>query len=185
MRKKYPIHGFPKDQMWELLAPSLEKLEQSVIATQVKYVERWTEFLPRLRVFSVSEDRDNLLMWSHYALAHTGVVLEFKVLPDQDNSLCVARNVIYERSPPAFFTESEWVESILGIRALDTADLYWRYAYIKSDNWAYEKEWRVWDLLPDREEKLYSDYALIPGEVGASTLVAESRSVTKWKLLYW
>ena len=167
MREKYATHGFAREEMWRLLAPSLKRLKETVIETQVKYIERWKEFLPKLRVFSVSEDGDNLLMWSHYSKDHTGVVFKFNVLPDRDNALCVAQKVNYQPSPPVFFTESEWVESMLGLKPLDTEGLYWRYAYIKSDKWAYEKEWRVWDLLPDRMEELYSDYPLIPEEIAA------------------
>ncbi len=167
MRENYDIDGFPREQIWNLIAPSLKRLNQEVIATQINYTKRWKEFLPRLRVFSVSEDRDNLLMWSHYSKDHTGVVLQFNVLPERDNPLCAAQKVIYQPSPPAFFSESEWIESMLGLSTLDTEGLYWRYAYIKSDKWAYEKEWRVWDLLPDPVEQLYSDYPLIPEEVAA------------------
>jgi hypothetical protein len=183
MREKYAIHGFPREQMWKLLALSFEKLKECVVATQLKYIAWWRDFLPRLRVFCVSEERDNLLMWAHYSKDHTGVVFEFNVLPEQDNSLCVAKKVEYLPRPPVFFTESDWVESILGLRRLDTEVLYWRYAYIKSDNWAYEREWRVWDLLEDEAEELYSDYSLIPREIAAVYLGCRIQESDKVRII--
>ncbi|MCX5734579.1 MAG: DUF2971 domain-containing protein [candidate division NC10 bacterium] len=159
--------GFPRERLWEACELPLKELKDKIIHFQVKYQHKWKEFLPRLRVFSVCEERDNLLMWSHYGKSHTGVVFEFLVLPDEDNPLCVAEPVVYRSAPPPFFTEQQWLDDILGVRDLDVDDLYFRYARVKSDVWSYEKEWRVWDLLPHRQDSFFSDYRLRPNEVGS------------------
>jgi hypothetical protein len=159
---------FPRERARSLLRPVLATLSNAAVVFQQQYQRAWwTEFLPRLRVFSVSEVRDNLLMWSHYSKEHTGVVFEFRVMPEQDNPLCAARPVQYRAVPPPFFTEREWLDEFFGLRDLPATDLYFRYAYVKSDVWAYEKEWRVWDLLPQVEDKLYSSYPLRQDEVAA------------------
>lgn len=36
-------------------------------------------------VYCLTDKCDDLLMWAHYASAHTGMVVEFEVLPEQDN----------------------------------------------------------------------------------------------------
>ena len=59
------------------------------------------------------------------------------------------------------------MDDILGICPLDLNELYFRYSYVKSNTWAYEKEWRVWDLIPEQQEVLYSDYPLHEKEIGA------------------
>lgn len=159
---------FPKEKLREVARPVLLHLSEQAIHLQRQYQRVWwTDFLPRLRVFSVSEVKDNLLMWSHYSKEHTGVVFEFRVLPEQDNPLCVARPVQYCQFPPAFFSEREWLDNIFDLRELPATDFYFRYAYVKSDVWAYEKEWRVWDLLPHAEQNLHSSYPLRPNEIGA------------------
>jgi hypothetical protein len=166
MKKAY---GFvPRERLRSVVRPILAVLSNQVVVFQQHYQQHWrNKFLPRLRVFSVSEVNDNLLMWSHYSKDHTGVVFDFRVLPEQDNPLCVARPVQYCEFPPTFFSEREWLDDIFGLRELRVHDFYLRYAYIKSDIWAYEKEWRVWDLLPQVEHKLFSGYPLRPNEVGA------------------
>lgn len=167
MWDKRPTHGFPREQLWETCAPLLGEMKDAIATLQMQYEQMWRKFLPRLRVFSITEERDNLLMWSHYAQWHTGVVFEFRALPDEDNPLCIAQPVMYQARPPCFFTEQQWIDDTLGLEQLDPDALYLGYAYIKSDVWSYEKEWRVWDLLPYRQDVLFSDYRLRPNEVGA------------------
>ena len=175
--------GFPRERVWEACEPLLGELTDEVINFQAEYQKMWDEFLPRLRVFSVSEERDSLLMWSHYGQSHTGAVLEFLVLPDEDNPLCVAQPVIYRSAPPPLFTEEQWLDDILSIQDLDLDEQYRRYAYVKSDVWSYEKEWRVWDLLPARRDTLFSDYPLRPDEVGAVYLGCRMDGPSKVSIL--
>ncbi len=166
MWEKKATHGFPKAELREISRPLLDTLKDGIICFQQQYQNHWwNDFLPRLRVFSVSETHDSLLMWSHYAKDHTGVVFEFRVMPEADNPLCAAGPVKYCRQPPSFLSESEWLENIIHGRDLDMSALYFRYAYAKSDIWSYEKEWRVWDLLDDAKGVLCSPYELRPNEI--------------------
>jgi hypothetical protein len=95
-------------------------------------------------------------MWAHYGRDHTGAMFEFWSLPDEDNPLSVARAVEYKDRPPAFFSESELINDLTGIRKLDRNGLYHRYASTKSAAWAYEREWRVWYPLA-QGPALYED----------------------------
>jgi hypothetical protein len=168
MRAQRSQFGFPKEKLAELVTPLLRTLSLSVKEAQQGYQNHWwTVFLPRLRVFSVTETNDNLLMWSHYARDHTGVVFEFRVMPDVVNPLCVAGPVRYVRSPPSFFSQQELIDSTLGIEKLNSTKLYYEYAYAKSDVWAYEREWRVWDLSPTVDEPHHTDYELNQNEIAA------------------
>mgnify|MGYP001573316075 FL=1 len=167
MREKKTTHGTPEQVLQGILLPFLSSLRDDLINLQIEYQNGWRNFLPRLRVFSVSEEKDNLLLWAHYGESHTGVAFEFLVLPQEDNPLCVAEPVIYSQDPPSLHTQEEWVNETLGIHELDHDKLYFRYAYVKSDVWAYEKEWRVWDLKSEPDDRLFSNYPLIPKEVGS------------------
>lgn len=155
-RKYYPTHGFPKDRWLTMTSEHFVSLLQEIKDTQKKYQEHWWEtLLPSIRVFCVSEERDNLLMWAHYARDHTGAVLELWSLPEEDNPLSVARPVNYVCKPPPFFTESEWLDDFTGIKKLDFSALYKRYAYAKSQHWEYEREWRIWYPLADAGDHDY------------------------------
>lgn len=123
--------------------------------------------LPRIRIFCLSERNDNILMWSHYANYHTGVVLKFKIIPELDTPLSIARPVIYVPTPPFYFSATQIIEQILSIKKIETdlQKLNEHYTYIKSDVWAEEKEWRVWDIKPKNTSGWYSDYKLYPQEL--------------------
>lgn len=143
-RAHYLTHGFPRERWGQMSRVPFNHLTEVIADTQKKYQDRWCKMLPEIRMFCVSEDRDNLLMWAHYAKDHTGCVFEFWSLPDEDNALSVAKAVDYVDVPPPFFTEIEWLDDFMGIRKLDITALSRRYAYAKSSHWAYEREWRIW-----------------------------------------
>lgn len=168
-REHYPEHGFPRERWEELSRPSFSHLTEVIADTQKRYQEHWRNvLLPGIRIFCVSEDKSNLLMWAHYARDHTGCVFEFWSLPGEDNPLSVARPVDYADAPLPFFTEQEWIDDFMGVKKLDSSALYHRYAYAKSSHWAYEREWRVWypfsksatpyDYMPVRQSELRALY---------------------------
>jgi hypothetical protein len=167
LHEKRITHGPIPNDLWNSVHSLIDTLKDQMIHLQTGFKKGWHDYLPRVRVFSVAEEKDNLLMWSHYAESHTGVVFEFMVLPQEDNPLCVARPILYSKSPPSLFTEQQWMDDILDISPLDLDELYFRYAYVKSNIWAYEKEWRVWDLIPEQQEVLYSEYPLREKEIAA------------------
>lgn len=166
-RQYLPTHGFPRDHWIAVTRPSFDKMVRVIHDTQQRYREHWrTVELPGTRVFCVSESRDNLLMWSHYAREHTGAVFELWSLPEIDNPLSVARPVEYVDEPPPFFTESEWIDELTGARPIDPHTLYRRYAYLKSKHWSYEQEWRVWYPLASHVDQ-YDDVPLQKSEFAA------------------
>ncbi|TCT20318.1 DUF2971 domain-containing protein [Thiobaca trueperi] len=163
-RKNYPIHGFPRDRWVTITKAPFDFLLSMIKDTRRQYEQHWkNRLLPGSRVFCVSEDRDNLLMWAHYGSNHTGAVFEFWSLPSEDNPLSVASPIQYKETPPSFFSEEEWINDLTGLNKLDHNALYKRYAYIKSTEWSYEREWRVWYPLVD-ERQLYDNVAIRKSE---------------------
>lgn len=175
-RQHFSTHGFDLEHWMQLTGPSFVDLLEIIRDTQTEYQKHWHEVqLPQMRVFCVSEDRDNLLMWAHYAKDHKGAVFELWSLPDEDNALSVAVPVKYVNRPVAFFSMKEFVDDMLGIRKLDVQTLYRRYTCTKSKHWEYEKEWRVWyplshtdkyDLSPIRSSELKAVYLGCRSEQG-------------------
>jgi len=77
-------------------------------------------------VISFTEVVDNILMWSHYANSHKGVAVEFNPKHDYFHSI---QRVRYTTQRPDLRTQySEIMAPEL---------------YFKSDQWMYEKEWRL------------------------------------------
>lgn len=95
-------------------------------------------------IFCASARNNNLLMWSHYADQHRGVVLGFK--PDQvrDSFLTALEPVIYSAERPRFYKPIEALhdeDSTLTPEVL--ASVRQKLALSKSLEWSYEEEYRV------------------------------------------
>jgi hypothetical protein len=156
-RKYFPRDGFNRDRWIEFTKPAFDNLLPVIRDTQAKYQRHWQEEqLPGIRVFCVSEDRDNLLMWAHYAKDHRGAVFELWSLPDEDNPLSTAVPVRYVDRPIPFYSKTDWVNDMVSVRRLDLRSLYQEYACTKSSHWSYEREWRVWYPLSKTDKYDYS-----------------------------
>lgn len=168
-RSMAPTHGFPMERAREVLAPAFDLVGAHLERLRSDYQRHvWTEVLPNLRVFSVSEDRDNLLMWAHYADEHRGVVLEFRVSAEIDNPLCIATKVAYPQTPPALFDDEEFLGYWFGTGTWDRGRIsLGRYAATKGSAWQHEREWRVWYPVEPRQGPLYEDCAICPNELVA------------------
>jgi len=112
----------------------LEKWEQ----------ERLSLFEKRLNeevgVFSLTEHKDDILMWSHYADEHRGICIEFRPVEEEhDKFYYQAHEVVYpeDNSPPRlnFYDyrndPGEWALKCFSTKAL---------------HWKYEGEWRLFDV---------------------------------------
>jgi len=105
--------------------------------------ERWKRAVEDYRILCVSERNDSILMWSHYAEDHKGVVLCLRAIKELDTPLCAASPVRYSETIPVFATLQEWVDEMLGMIAVDHSDQFYKQAYTKHIDWAYEREWRL------------------------------------------
>ena len=93
-------------------------------------------FKEKMRVLCLSQNNDNLLMWSHYSFNHTGIVIGIN---DTFDFLRNAVPVPYSRIIP----EIDGV--LLEDLTLDTKEAleeFRRLLQTKSTDWKYESEWR-------------------------------------------
>lgn len=108
--------------------------------------ENLHSIINRYGVLSLTESSDNLLMWSHYASAHEGFVVEFdteklNVLKRKDIQDISIHKVEYSRMRNNVFEDGERRTpiSFLGKKAMQ---------------WSYEKEWRsIVDIVTQKIEK--------------------------------
>lgn len=100
-------------------------------------------FLTHSRVFCMTESEDNVVMWSHYADQHKGVVFKLRRLEELDHRFIVARKVTYTDEPQPYLTLDQQVDNLVGNAYHDPTPLVWNSAHVKHTDWAYEKEWRV------------------------------------------
>lgn len=106
---------------------------------------KFLEDICGLGILSLSERKDDLLMWAHYAACHKGYCLEFdkekleewvKSIRETNKFIKLAK-VIYNESYPTLRDYMEYVCRGPG-SSLDEL-----FLLRKSSHWEYEKEWRI------------------------------------------
>lgn len=91
-------------------------------------------------ICSLTENKSNLLMWSHYADSHKGFCVEFdakKLLEICQNyitikELIILRKIIYSKSYP-----------LINPYDRDYDNSFFDWVITKSNDWEYENEWRL------------------------------------------
>ncbi len=108
--------------------------------------------LKGVRVLSLSEQYDNILMWSHYADFHKGVVIKIRVLEEieADDALRAAQPIEY-CSTATPIVPIDYVEHLLGLKVSPVEIQMSEYVKKKWSIWNYEKEWRLWTKVNGEE----------------------------------
>jgi Protein of unknown function (DUF2971) len=104
---------------------------------------RIRDHLARSRVLCVSERSDNVVMWSHYADEHRGVVFQLGCIDALDNRLLAAKKVTYSESFISFPNTGDYARHLTGEQPIDIIRLVWEIAFTKHLDWSNELEWRV------------------------------------------
>ena len=113
------------------------------------------EHLSPVQLLCLSQTNANILMWSHYAKNHTGVVSRLSCEGDENSLLLMAREVEYRKGMPLLFDHSRLLQYLTGQAAIN-ADTKMNAALLtKANDWAYEQEWRV--VYHGREPVSFSD----------------------------
>jgi len=92
---------------------------------------------------SLSENFDDILMWSHYSSAHTGFVLEFEFREEEISNNFQKINYVDKLPDFEFNKIAEFLNGEDKILDYLLADIS-----LKSKSWEREKEWRIWRKQP-------------------------------------
>lgn len=133
----------PRRDLLQDLAQSSDESAAILCESITKLNAAIQEQLCHSRVFCVSERFDNLVMWSHYADQHKGVVFKLRCVDEIDNTLLAARKVQYTDSFLPFPNVDAYAQHLTGEKPIDFVPLIWNVAYTKHVDWSYEQEWRV------------------------------------------
>ncbi len=105
--------------------------------------EKWQhEFLNKSGMLCMTEKRDDILMWSHYADGHRGVCLEFEY--------AIGKGFFGQALPIRYlshFPQLNFAKTFGSRRATQRADFLLEFGNTiflsKASQWSYEKEWRL------------------------------------------
>lgn len=133
----------PKDKLASQLLTSAFISAEILTHLFDDYNKLINEHLLHSRVFCVTEQLKNVVMWSHYAEQHKGVVFKLSCNDEIDNSLLIAKKINYTNNFVAFPNSEEFACSVTGEKLLDIPRLVQEIAHTKHTDWQYEEEWRV------------------------------------------
>ena len=131
--RKIPIDAKRKEETREDLLEGMENIKKA----HPKFQSDFMAEMANTSILCLTEDPNNLLMWSHYANKHTGIVIQFSP-KDIDSPLPRAKPVRYSRQLPTLkyedllYNPNEKIHKIIE-----------EYTHTKSIDWQYEKEWRI------------------------------------------
>jgi len=145
--------------------PFLEDFYKDLMVMQKpSYKSKITEMLlssinKEIGILSLTETRDNLLMWAHYTHNHTGFVIEFndghsffdqRTNDDEIRGKLMKVRYSIKRPEVTLYDPnlSNEEQKDLWIR-----DIFW----VKSKHWEYEQEWRMILTLRDCNNVINSD----------------------------
>jgi hypothetical protein len=125
----------------------------------------WNEMKQNYRILCLSAVHDNILMWSHYADEHRGIVLEFRPTIGQPAGSLPAA-VSYSNEVPVAVTLEEYVRFLTGIgHRPDSRNAWKKSIYTKSSVWVYENESRILDTKRADEQGEFSDRQFDPQDL--------------------
>ncbi|MDN3699207.1 DUF2971 domain-containing protein [Vibrio cortegadensis] len=113
----------------------------------------WPDIISTFRILSLTTKPDNLLMWSHYADEHRGVVVKFKKNP----SFGSPKKVNYKNGHQSLNNAFNYMASmVVKLEAQNgftdihsdkfsdaTLNIMLRYFFMKMSEWSYENEYRI------------------------------------------
>jgi hypothetical protein len=135
-------------------------------AAQTPHFAQWLidQDLQRMEVLSLSESRDNILLWAHYADRHRGVCFGF----------ATQEWVLLKHAQPVKYQADYPTANALQISMEDARE---RVGFTKAIAWAYEREWRVVRSATPNQRYRFPPEALVEVILGAEIDPADERRV--------
>ena len=142
----------------EFLAETRIEMQDTIKRINPEGVEIFNEALcDHFGILSLTPNPHNLLMWGHYTANHTGMVIEFNTNheffnahSDKPDALSGPMPVVYASHRPALKSIYDLVE----LEEMPGANEWEPLVLTKSQDWAYEKEWRMVRVLDRADEVL-------------------------------
>jgi hypothetical protein len=160
------VGSFSKSDLRKEVDLAVSESIERFTAAVAEETTLWRANLKRLRILCVCEQNSNLLLWSHYADEHKGVVFQFECIDELDVPLLAAKPVIYADTPPNMATPEEWIDIMCALLPLPLAKDHWHeLMHTKAEVWKEEKEWRVITEARAYDQGSFEDTPFDPKEI--------------------
>lgn len=182
LKKEYALRKIYREHIPGLtkveLRPLVEAAKRlSLSEFKSRMAEGQREWLAETAVCCLSTVPDNILMWTHYADAHSGICLRFRPL-SQESELVTERLMHFEYALPVQYTDKRPIINVLKRSPEESLN----YALLtKADFWGYENEWR---MIGYRQGPGYRDFppACLDGVIFGARVSAGTRKIVLERL---
>ncbi len=120
-----------------------------------------------LRCFCLTENDMSTLMWAHYGDSYKGCMLGFQHIDELSTPFASAEKVQYSDETPIIGSAVDFY--LYGPNKKQNKDTRLAIYYTKSEDWEYEKEWRVIYKPKVIDDKPYTDFKFYPLELASIT----------------
>lgn len=134
-----------------------------------------------LRCFCLTENVMNSLMWAHYGDSSKGCMLAFQHIDELSTPFAEAEKVRYSNDTPTIGSAVDFY--LYGPTKEQNRETRLAIYHTKSEDWKYEKEWRVIYTPKIIDDKTYSDFKFYPLELASITFGLKIDSEEKAQLL--
>lgn len=134
LRKTLIASVAPECQKDDRLTTALNEIEDKIYFDLVKKFE--SSIKNGYGIISFSEDPLSILMWSHYANSHNGFCIEYSGFGEWWRRICLP--VFYRKK----ITDATRYLSKIDMKDFNPFSALY-LSILKSDEWAYEREWRM------------------------------------------
>ncbi|EPP5774571.1 DUF2971 domain-containing protein [Vibrio cholerae] len=158
----YPELNDYQSDLKNHLSADERKLKKDIKLISDKLLNDWSDIISHFRVLSLTTRPDNLLMWSHYADEHRGVVVKFKKDPSfgtpkkvnyknghqsLNNAFNLMASLVVKMEAKGGFNEkhSDMLSDVI-------MKIMHKYFFMKMSEWSYENEYRI--VYPESNVKI-------------------------------
>lgn len=172
LKQAIELKGINVEKVAPYLQPLIEAATKRFKESLDYQNNAWFKAMQKSRVFCVTEAKDNLLMWSHYAQDHTGIVFELENINKKNNLLSQIKKVNYKDKPISYFSLEELIKwTLFQVEPDYSKVMYATHAWHKSLHWEYEQEWRVIEICDELDKhNLHLDRQFTPTQLKSITL---------------
>jgi hypothetical protein len=130
---------------------------------EMKHV--WKEMLNERRILCLSESPLITPMWNHYADEYKGIVIEFDCMDILDSAWLIAKPIKYTNELPLTYTSEGMAELLFMPDNKAMEYINTEITFMKTEEWTYEKEWRISNYARKNSAIYYSDLRFHPLEI--------------------
>jgi len=141
LRSRNP--SLTRDDLDTGVGPGIDDSYRSLLSVLARYQGHFDHHMSKMKILALTSKPDDVLMWTHYAGSHKGVVMRFRSIPELDSPYGMAKPMNYVGAPPPFYDMDDLVSIMSGTATTDSTKLVEKMVYTKSDRFAYENEWRI------------------------------------------